>query len=156
MISATFATVFAFALSFGGVHAQSEKPGVEKLYILSCGEGVAGDISLWSPGVNEGKSMDFVDSCYLIKHKQGWFLWDTGLSDSIAAMPNGLPPANPNGIYWRRAKTLAAQLAELNVAPSDIKKMAISHTHPDHIGNVELFPLSSFHEQLAKPWCPHI
>jgi hypothetical protein len=46
MISATFATVFAFALSFGGAHAQSEKPGVEKLYILSCGEGVAGDISL--------------------------------------------------------------------------------------------------------------
>jgi N-acyl homoserine lactone hydrolase len=39
MISATFATVFAFALSFGGAHAQSEKPGVEKLYILSCGEG---------------------------------------------------------------------------------------------------------------------
>ena len=108
MISATFATVFAFALSFGGVHAQSEKPGVEKLYILSCGEGVAGDISLWSPGVNEGKSMDFVDSCYLIKHKQGWFLWDTGLPDSVAALPNGLPPANPKTIYWHRAKTLAA------------------------------------------------
>ena len=46
LISATFATVFAFALSFGGAHAQSEKPGVEKLYILSCGEGGAGDISL--------------------------------------------------------------------------------------------------------------
>jgi N-acyl homoserine lactone hydrolase len=43
-------------------HAQSEKPGVEKLYILNCGEGVAGDISRWSPGVNEGKSMDFVDN----------------------------------------------------------------------------------------------
>ena len=55
-------------------HAQSGKPGVEKLYILNCGEGVAGDISRWSPGVNEGKSMDFVDNCYLIKHAQGWFL----------------------------------------------------------------------------------
>ncbi len=29
---------------------------------------VAGDISRWTPGVNEGKSMDFVDNCYLIKH----------------------------------------------------------------------------------------
>ena len=63
MISATFATVLAFGLSFGGAHAQSEKSGVEKLYILSCGEGVAGDISLWSPGVDEGKSMNFVDNC---------------------------------------------------------------------------------------------
>ncbi|MGH6754651.1 MAG: N-acyl homoserine lactonase family protein, partial [Bradyrhizobium sp.] len=44
------------------------KPGIERLYILNCGEGVAGDISRWSPGVNVGKSMDFVDSCYLIKH----------------------------------------------------------------------------------------
>ena len=52
--------------------AQASKPGVERLYILNCGEGVAGDISRWSPGVNVGKSMDFVDNCYLIKHSQGW------------------------------------------------------------------------------------
>ncbi|MGB7121446.1 MAG: N-acyl homoserine lactonase family protein, partial [Bradyrhizobium sp.] len=52
--------------------AQPAQAGVEKLYILNCGEGVAGDISRWSPGVNEGKSMDFVDNCYLIKHSQGW------------------------------------------------------------------------------------
>ena len=51
--------------------AQDTKPGVERLYILNCGEGVAGDISRWSPGVNVGKSMDFVDSCYLIKHRAG-------------------------------------------------------------------------------------
>src|SRR4051794_36157833 len=50
--------------------AQATKPGIERLYILNCGEGVAGDISRWSPGVNVGKSMDFVDSCYLIKHAQ--------------------------------------------------------------------------------------
>jgi len=73
-------------------HAQSAGSGVEKLYILNCGEGVAGDISRWSPGLNEGKSMNFVDSCYLIKHAQGWFLWDTGVADSIAAMPDGLAP----------------------------------------------------------------
>src|SRR5438105_3809472 len=73
--------------------AQSEKPAVERLYVLNCGEGVAGDISRWSPGVNVGKSMDFVDNCYLIKHNQGWFLWDTGLSDAVAAMPDGLKPA---------------------------------------------------------------
>ena len=131
-------------------HAQSGKPGVEKLYILNCGEGVAGDISRWSPGVNEGKSMDFVDNCYLIKHAQGWFLWDTGVSDAVAAMPNGLAPADPKAVFWRRPKTLAAQLDQLGVKPSDIKAMAISHTHPDHIGNVEMFPTTMLYVQKAE------
>src|SRR4249919_952634 len=86
--------------------AQATKPGIERLYILNCGEGVAGDISRWSPGVNEGKSMDFVDSCYLIKHAQGWLLWDTGVADAIAAMPDGQAPADPRATHWRRPKTL--------------------------------------------------
>jgi glyoxylase-like metal-dependent hydrolase (beta-lactamase superfamily II) len=131
-------------------HAQSGKTGVEKLYVLNCGEGVAGDISRWSPGVNEGKSMDFVDTCYLIKHAQGWFLWDTGISDAVAAMPNGLAPADPKAIYWHRPKTLAAQLDQVGVKPGDIKAMAVSHTHPDHIGNVELFPSAMLYVQKAE------
>jgi glyoxylase-like metal-dependent hydrolase (beta-lactamase superfamily II) len=131
-------------------HAQSGKTGVEKLYVLNCGEGVAGDISRWSPGVNEGKPMDFVDTCYLIKHAQGWFLWDTGISDAVAAMPNGLAPTDPKAIYWHRPKTLAAQLDQVGVKPGDIKAMAVSHTHPDHIGNVELFPSAMLYVQKAE------
>ena len=134
----------------GPGHAQSGKPGVEKLYVLNCGEGVAGDISRWSPGVNEGKSMDFVDTCYLIKHPQGWFLWDTGVPDAVAAMPNGLAPADPRAVLWRRPKTLASQLDQLGVKPSDIKAMAVSHTHGDHIGNVEMFPAAMLYVQKAE------
>jgi N-acyl homoserine lactone hydrolase len=130
--------------------AQSAQAGVEKLYILNCGEGVAGDISRWSPGVNEGKSMDFVDNCYLIKHSQGWFLWDTGITDAVAAMPNGLAPADPKAVTWHRPKTLASQLEQLGVKPSDVKAMAISHTHPDHIGNVEMFPDTMLYVQKAE------
>jgi N-acyl homoserine lactone hydrolase len=131
-------------------HAQSEKPGVERLYILNCGEGVAGDISRWSPGVNEGKSMDFVDNCYLIKHAQGWFLWDTGIPDAVAAMPNGLAPSDPKAVYWHRPKTLAAQFDQLGVKPGDVKAMAVSHTHPDHVGNVEMFPASMLYVQKSE------
>lgn len=137
-------------LAFGTAMAQPGKSGVERLYVLNCGEGVAGDISRWSPGVNEGKSMDFVDNCYLIKHAQGWFLWDTGVADAVAAMPNGLVPADPRAILWRRPKTLAAQLDQLGVKPADIKGMAVSHTHPDHIGNVELFPATMLYVQKAE------
>jgi N-acyl homoserine lactone hydrolase len=138
------------ALSVNVGHAQSAKPGVEKLYILNCGEGVAGDISRWSPGVNEGKSMDFVDNCYLIKHAQGWFLWDTGVADAVAAMPDGLAPADPRAVFWRRPKTLVTQLDQLGVKPADLTGMAISHTHPDHVGNVELFPATMLFVQKAE------
>jgi N-acyl homoserine lactone hydrolase len=126
------------------------KGGVEKLYIINCGEGVAGNVSLWSPGVNVGQPTDFVDSCYLIKHAQGWFLWDTGVTDAIAAMPQGQPPANPGATHWRRPVTLAAELDKLGVKPADIKYVAVSHTHPDHIGNVELFPQTMLLVQKAE------
>jgi N-acyl homoserine lactone hydrolase len=138
------------AAAAGPARAQSEKPGVERLYILNCGEGVAGDISRWSPGVNEGKSMDFVDNCYLIKHAQGWFLWDTGIPDAVAGMPDGLVPSDPKAVTWRRPTTLAAQLDQIGVKPSDIKAMAVSHTHPDHIGNVEMFPTAMLYVQKAE------
>jgi N-acyl homoserine lactone hydrolase len=140
----------AAALTINSGHAQSAKPGVEKLYILNCGEGVAGDISRWSPGINEGKSMNFVDSCYLIKHAQGWFLWDTGVADAVAAMPDGLVPADPKAVLWRRPKTLAGELDRLGVKPADIKGMAVSHTHPDHVGNVEMFPTTMLYVQKAE------
>jgi N-acyl homoserine lactone hydrolase len=130
--------------------ATPAQAGVEKLYILNCGEGVAGDISRWSPGVNEGKSMDFVDSCYLIKHSQGWFLWDTGIPDAVATMPDGLKPADPKAVTWKRPKTLASQLEQIGVKPDDVKAMGVSHTHPDHIGNVEMFPQAVLYVQKAE------
>ena len=134
------------ALATGSAQAA----GLERLYILNCGEGMAGDISRWSPGVNVGQSMPFVDNCYLLKHAQGWMLWDTGVADAIAAMPDGQKPADPKATHWYRPKTLASQLEELGVQPSDITFVAVSHTHPDHIGNVELFPQTMLLVQKAE------
>jgi N-acyl homoserine lactone hydrolase len=137
----TFAAAIAvLSLTATAGLAQSKGKAIDRLYVLNCGEGVAGDISRWSPGVNEGKSMDFVDNCYLIRHGGVWMLWDTGVSDAIAAMPNGLAPADPRMTHWKRPKTLASQLQQIGVKPDDVKFLAVSHTHPDHIGNVEMFP----------------
>ena len=145
---ACIAALAALSLFAAAASAQT-KSGVDKLYILNCGEGVAGDISLWS-GVNVGKSMDFAENCYLMHHTQGWLLWDTGITDAIAAMPNGQAPADPRFIHWRLPKTLASQLEALGVKPSEIKFVAISHSHPDHIGNVELFPQAMLLVQKAE------
>ena len=132
------------------VSAQGTKTGVDRLYILNCGEGVAGDISRWSPGVNMGKPMDFVDNCYLIKHSQGWLLWDTGVADAIAGMPDGQRPADPGATHWRLPRTLAAQLEQLGVRPSEIQFVGVSHSHPDHAGNVAIFPQATLLVQKAE------
>jgi glyoxylase-like metal-dependent hydrolase (beta-lactamase superfamily II) len=147
--SSFIAALVVLSISAATAAAQT-KSDVDKLYILNCGEGVAGDISRWSPGVNVGKSMDFVDNCYLIHHAQGWLLWDTGVTDAIAAMPDGQAPADPKATHWRRPRTLASQLDQLGVKPADIKFVAVSHTHGDHIGNVELFPQGMLLVQKAE------
>jgi glyoxylase-like metal-dependent hydrolase (beta-lactamase superfamily II) len=128
--------------------------GVDKLYVLDCGSMSAPDQSRWSPGVNVGVPIETSDNCYLIHHAQGWFLWDTGFPDAFAAQPDGVK-APVGGFVMKRTKTLAAQLAELGLKPSDVTAMAVSHTHPDHIGNVELFPQVMLYVQKAEYGWPN-
>ena len=127
--------------------ALAQGKGVERLYILECGQGHTGDMSRWTPGQNVNVPMDIVDNCYVIKHAQGYMVWDTGVVDSTSPNP---PPGDPVGITWRRPKTLAAQLDALGIRPDEVKFVAISHTHPDHSGNVELFPKSMLLVQKAE------
>ena len=134
------------------VSAQSAQ-GVDRLYVLDCGVGHAPDESArWTPGFNEGKPIDISVSCYLVHHAKGYFLWDTGISDHVASLPNGWLPTGDakKDILWTRSKTLMSQLKEIGVAPSDIVSIGISHTHPDHIGNAELFPHTPILIQKAE------
>jgi N-acyl homoserine lactone hydrolase len=112
---------------------------VDRLYVIDCGWAHASDQSLWSPGVNAGVPIDFADNCYLIHHSsEGYLLWDTGITDRLAAVPDGVTiPAL--GQTWHRAQTLVATLAALDVKPADVRYVAISHVHPDHAGNVDAF-----------------
>jgi N-acyl homoserine lactone hydrolase len=124
--------------------------GIQRLYILNCGEGLVGDISRWSPGVNVGQSRPFVTNCYLIKHNDEWLLWDTGLADGVADMPEGQRPADPRAIHWRLPQKLSTQLQQLGVEPAKIKFVAISHSHGDHVGNVAMFRQSTLLVQKAE------
>src|ERR1044072_486008 len=117
-----------------GVPALAQTGTVDRLYVMDCGHNAATDQSRWSPGVNVGKSIELSDNCYLIKHGADWLLWDTGYPDAVAQKPVTTPVGTAP-----RAKTLAAQLAEIGVKPSDIRYVAVSHTHGDHVGNVDLF-----------------
>ena len=131
--------VVAMAMAWAATAAAQ---GVERLYVLDCGQNSGKDQSRWSPGVNVGKPIDFSDNCYLIRHAKGLLLWDTGVPDSVAAMPDGMVVAG-GAMTYRRPRTLAAQLAEIGVKPADVTYVAVSHTHGDHVGNVGLFPTST-------------
>ncbi len=122
---------------------------IEKLYVLDCGQGRAGDMSRWTPGENQGVAFEVRDNCYLIKHARGWMMWDTGVPDAVAAMPDGLSAAG-GGNVWKRPKTVVAQLQEIGIAAGDITLVAVSHTHGDHIGNVTLFGKATLLIQKAE------
>lgn len=124
---------------------QAAAQEVERLYVMDCGHNAAGDQSRWSPGVNVGKPIELSDNCYLLRHAAGWILWDTGYPDAVADKP----VTGPIGTATR-SKTLAAQLAEIGVKPTDIRFVAVSHTHGDHVGNVDLFPTATLLIQKAE------
>jgi N-acyl homoserine lactone hydrolase len=70
--------------------------------------------------------LQFVFSCYLIKHDDEYMLWDTG---HAITMPNVAPKVS-----------LVDQLAKIDVKPDQIKFVGISHYHFDHTGQVASFP----------------
>ena len=111
----------------------------EKLYRLDCGRSIANDESIWTPGENQGHSIEFSSTCWLVKRGNQWLLWDTGVPEATANDPNGWSTL-PKLILYHLDKTLTGQLAEIGLKPPDVTHVAISHTHGDHIGNVTLFP----------------
>src|SRR5262245_59760026 len=125
---------------------QNAPAGAERLYVIECGQGQVPDLSRWSPGVNVGTKTEYVSNCYLIKHARGYLLWETGVGDELFGQPEG----RGQFTRWRLARTLASQLNEIGVKDSDIKFVAASHTHSDHIGNVELFPQAMLLMQKAE------
>src|ERR1700750_1762973 len=70
--------------------------------------------------------IQFVFSCYLIKHGDEYMLWDTGHSMTA---PNVAPKVS-----------VVDQLAKVDVKPEQIKYVGISHYHGDHTGQVASFP----------------
>jgi glyoxylase-like metal-dependent hydrolase (beta-lactamase superfamily II) len=119
------------------------------MYVINCGENHVKDVSRWTPGVNVGKPHVFSNYCYLIKHAQGWMLWDTGNSDRLATMPNGMSVAG-GAITVFMKKPLVESLKEIGVAPGDIKHFAMSHAHGDHSGNANLFSAATLYVQRAE------
>jgi N-acyl homoserine lactone hydrolase len=70
--------------------------------------------------------IQFVFSCYLIKHGDDYLLWDTG---HAMTAPNVAPKVS-----------LVDQMAKIDLKPDQIKYVGISHYHADHTGQISSFP----------------
>src|SRR6516164_522631 len=70
--------------------------------------------------------LQFVYSCYLIKHGDDYLLWDTG---HAMTAPNVAPKVS-----------IVDQLAKLGLKAEQVKYVGISHYHADHTGQVASFP----------------
>ena len=147
MRCAVLAGAVGLAASIGAAEGAST---ADRMYVLECGESKTSDVSAnWSPGVDVGVSKEFSDNCYLIVHGDRLFLWDTGMSDSIASKPEGVTAASGLLTLWVR-RTLASQLEALRIPPTAVTDIAFSHFHADHVGNANLFTAATLYVQEAE------
>ncbi len=139
----------ALVLIAGCATTATQQAGVQRLYVFNCGDSTVKDVSRWTPGANVGKPAAFSANCYLIQHAKGLMVWDSGINDRVAAMPEGFQRGAVAPRYVLR-KPFSAQLAELGVDPAKVPHVAFSHTHGDHVGNGNLFTGATVYIQQAE------
>lgn len=84
---------------------------------------------------------------YVIEHRDGLVLFDTGQDRTSITDPNYFPKGVAGLLYSRLAKfaigeeqTLTAQLRGLGYDPRDVTTAVLSHLHQDHIGGIAELP----------------
>ncbi len=125
---------------------QSSKPNLT-LHVFECGHVEVLDISIFSPGVDEGVSKHLTNSCYLIQHDKGNLIWDTGLPDALEGKGG---EAFGGKLKLSVTNPLSKQLAAININPADIDFLGVSHFHGDHTGNANLFSHAALLIQQAE------
>jgi N-acyl homoserine lactone hydrolase len=121
---------------------------VERLYVIESGQGFTKDQSRWSPAMSV-LPREMANHVYLLKHGADWLLWDLGVPDAAAETPGVAYAPEPSPV-WRNMKTLGSHLKQIGVAPAEIGTIALSHSHPDHIGNLNMFPNAKLIMQKAE------
>jgi glyoxylase-like metal-dependent hydrolase (beta-lactamase superfamily II) len=108
-----------------------------KLYVIDGGIIDILDWSLFDPATSPGTHRRLAAPAFLVEHRAGTLLWDAGLGDSLLAHPQG---REIEGIArFTVTAGLADQLVGIGYAPCQIRYLALSHFHPDHVGNANLF-----------------
>lgn len=128
--------------------ARPSTPPAVRVYVLDTGLIECADYALYSPSAEPDTYQAMSVRSYLIVHPEGLMLWDTGISDSIAAKPDG-ERLNDTHVF-RVPVTLRSQLETIGYSPSDIQFVGLSHLHIDHVGNLDLLSEATAIMQQAE------
>ncbi len=115
---------------------KAHPPKSLRLYVIDCGTLDIPDTSPYRFKKEELASPMMSAPCFLVVHPKGTLMWDTGPVPDSNFKPGGGPAMMR---YATSTKPLTARLAEIGYAPADIKYLALSHFHWDHVGNCNLF-----------------
>jgi N-acyl homoserine lactone hydrolase len=107
------------------------------LWRLDCGKVHVPDAGFLSdqPGF-AGKPREVSVGCYLLRHGEDYLLWEAGLPLSRL----GAGGTSVGGGPARLEASLVDQLRVLGVTPAQVGRVALSHYHADHAGQIASFP----------------
>ena len=147
-MSGAFPTELRDAVYAAAPGAAAPAPAV-RLYTLDCGRIEISDMGMFSDtGEHAGERGSLTAPCFLIQHPRGTLLWEAGLGDRLAGLPDGEEPIP--GSRFRVSVTLASQLAKLGLKPADVDFVSFSHLHADHAGNAHAFATSTWLVNAAE------
>jgi N-acyl homoserine lactone hydrolase len=101
-----------------------------RLYLFDCGMIRLNSVELFSLAEDETPVRDLIVPCYVIEHDKGRLLWDGGLPSNIAKTKGW----HGEEFLLRLDRTLAEQLAEIELDMNSFDYVAFSHLHLDHCG----------------------
>jgi N-acyl homoserine lactone hydrolase len=126
---------------------------VRRLYVLLCGfEIMRKTISTRDLGGRFVLSEPI--SAYLLDTAEGWILLDAGFDRAAIAGPQNVQAFfDRTGCYPPVVgddHLIERQLAEIGVAPSEVRKVILSHMHNDHTGFLKHLPRAEVWVQRAE------
>jgi N-acyl homoserine lactone hydrolase len=133
----------------------------QKLYWTASGMFGPFDIKGLIPSYPESREIKIPVNMWVLDHPKGLVLYDTGnnvaISDGqckthwVAGLCDFIKPSQT------RKDVIDQQLERLGYKVSDVKIVITSHSHLDHIGNIEMFP-DAIHvmqkKELYQAWWP--
>ena len=138
MMKLLIAAAVAFtALTPGMLRAETVSapaPDLE-MWRLACGDINLADGGIFSDThLFDGQPRALTSSCYLIRHGKDYMLWDVGLPKTLVGAPT-----SDHGVSLSLERSLVDQITQLGIDPKEITKVAVSHYHFDHTGQLPDF-----------------
>jgi glyoxylase-like metal-dependent hydrolase (beta-lactamase superfamily II) len=129
------------AVPAGAQNPATKAPKTLRLYVFDCGTIKGLTVAQFGFKDGEVPARGFVVPCYLVVHRKGTLVWDTGVIPDNAFKGDGQPVTQ--GISTVN-KPFLPQLAQVGYTPADITYLAMSHYHSDHDANANSFAYSTW------------